>query len=252
MPLLASLRTGLAALCRKFIICIRLPDYAYYINGPETLPPPLSKEEEKVVFAGLEAGNPDCRDVLIVHNLRLVVYIAKKFESKTASVEDMISIGTIGLIKAVNTFVPSKNIKLATYASRCIENEILMYLRKSSNKRQESSIDEPLNTDCDGNELLLSDVLGTDGNQVGADLEQAAEKKYAAGGGGPPFRTGEADHGAALRPFGRGGAYAEGSGGYDRHFPKLHFKAGKAHHQTAERRFGTHFLNRTNVKRRAG
>ena len=159
MPLLASLRTGLAALCRKFIICIRLPDYAYYINGPETLPPPLSKEEEKVVFAGLEAGNPDCRDVLIVHNLRLVVYIAKKFESKTASVEDMISIGTIGLIKAVNTFVPSKNIKLATYASRCIENEILMYLRKSSNKRQESSIDEPLNTDCDGNELLLSDVL---------------------------------------------------------------------------------------------
>ena len=176
MPLLASLRTGLAALCRKFIICIRLPDYAYYINGPETLPPPLSKEEEKVVFAGLEAGNPDCRDVLIVHNLRLVVYIAKKFESKTASVEDMISIGTIGLIKAVNTFVPSKNIKLATYASRCIENEILMYLRKSSNKRQESSIDEPLNTDCDGNELLLSDVLGTDGNQVGADLEQAAEK----------------------------------------------------------------------------
>ena len=156
MPLLASLRTGLAALCRKFIICIRLPDYAYYINGPETLPPPLSKEEEKVVFAGLEAGNPDCRDVLIVHNLRLVVYIAKKFESKTASVEDMISIGTIGLIKAVNTFVPSKNIKLATYASRCI--------------------DEPLNTDCDGNELLLSDVLGTDGNQVGADLEQAAEK----------------------------------------------------------------------------
>ena len=176
MPLLASLRTGLAALCRKFIICIRLPDYAYYINGPETLPPPLSKEEEKVVFAGLEAGNPDCRDVLIVHNLRLVVYIAKKFESKTASVEDMISIGTIGIIKAVNTFVPSKNIKLATYASRCIENEILMYLRKSSNKRQESSIDEPLNTDCDGNELLLSDVLGTDGNQVGADLEQAAEK----------------------------------------------------------------------------
>ena len=125
MPLLASLRTGLAALCRKFIICIRLPDYAYYINGPETLPPPLSKEEEKVVFAGLEAGNPDCRDVLIVHNLRLVVYIAKKFESKTASVEDMISIGTIGLIKAVNTFVPSKNIKLATYASRCIENAIL-------------------------------------------------------------------------------------------------------------------------------
>ena len=177
MPLLASLRTGLAALCRKFIICIRLPDYAYYINGPETLPPPLSKEEEKVVFAGLEAGNPDCRDVLIVHNLRLVVYIAKKFESKTASVEDMISIGTIGLIKAVNTFVPSKNIKLATYASRCIENEILMYLRKSSNKRQESSIDEPLNTDCDGNELLLSDVLGTDPDMVSRGIEESAERQ---------------------------------------------------------------------------
>ena len=160
----------------KLQVCVHAPDYTYYINGPETLPPPLSKEEEKVVFAGLEAGNPDCRDVLIVHNLWLVVYIAKKFESKTASVEDMISIGTIGLIKAVNTFVPSKNIKLATYASRCIENEILMYLRKSSNKRQESSIDEPLNTDCDGNELLLSDVLGSDENQVGLRLEQDAER----------------------------------------------------------------------------
>lgn len=125
MPLLASLRTGLAALCRKFIICIRLPDYAYYINGPETLPPPLSKEEEKVVFAGLEAGNPDCRDVLIVHNLRLVVYIAKKFESKTASVEDMISIGTIGLIKGISTFKPEKGARLATYAARCVENAML-------------------------------------------------------------------------------------------------------------------------------
>ena len=176
MPLLASLRTGLAALCRKFIICIRLPDYAYYINGPETLPPPLSKEEEKVVFAGLEAGNPDCRDVLIVHNLRLVVYIAKKFESKTASVEDMISIGTIGLIKAVNTFTPERSIKLATYASRCIGNEILMYLRKTSNRRQEASLDEPLNVDGDGNELLLSDILGSDENMVGQQLEQDAER----------------------------------------------------------------------------
>ena len=177
MPLLASLRTGLAALCRKFIICIRLPDYAYYINGPETLPPPLSKEEEKVVFAGLEAGNPDCRDVLIVHNLRLVVYIAKKFESKTASVEDMISIGTIGLIKAVNTFVPSKNIKLATYASRCIENEILMYLRRYSKIRSEVSFDEPLNIDWDGNELLLSDILGTDNDIIYKSLEGELERK---------------------------------------------------------------------------
>jgi len=161
---------------RKWMLCLRLPDYIYYINGPETLPPPLTKEEEQTVFAGLAAGDPACRDALIVHNLRLVVYIAKKFESRTASVEDMISIGTIGLIKAVNTFAPAKNIKLATYASRCIENEILMYLRKSSNRRQESSIDEPLNTDCDGNELLLSDVLGTEGSEVGDELEQAAEK----------------------------------------------------------------------------
>ena len=170
MPLLASLRTGLAALCRKFIICIRLPDYAYYINGPETLPPPLSKEEEKVVFAGLEAGNPDCRDVLIVHNLRLVVYIAKKFESKTASVEDMISIGTIGLIKAVNTFVPSKNIKLATYASRCIENEILMSIRASKKTSSEVSINLPIGTDKDGNEISLNDILGTDPDAVIDDI----------------------------------------------------------------------------------
>lgn len=177
MPLLASLRTGLAALCRKFIICIRLPDYAYYINGPETLPPPLSKEEEKVVFAGLEAGNPDCRDVLIVHNLRLVVYIAKKFESKTASVEDMISIGTIGLIKAVGTYRTDKNIKLATYASRCIENEILMYLRKNGAQRTEVSFDEPLNTDWDGKELLLSDVLGTDSDVVMRPIEADVDRQ---------------------------------------------------------------------------
>ena len=180
MPLLASLRTGLAALCRKFIICIRLPDYAYYINGPETLPPPLSKEEEKVVFAGLEAGNPDCRDVLIVHNLRLVVYIAKKFESKTASVEDMISIGTIGLIKAINTFRTDKNIKLATYASRCIENEILMYLRKNNGSRVEVSFDEPLSTDWDGKELLLSDVLGTDSDVVMRPIEADVDRQMLA------------------------------------------------------------------------
>ena len=129
-----------------------------------------------LVFAGLEEGRQSCRDILITHNLRLVVYIAKKFEGSNVSVEDIISIGTIGLIKAVNTFAPSKNIKLATYASRCIENEILMYLRKSSNRRQEASIDEPLNTDWDGNELLLSDVLGSDQNQISAQLEQDAEK----------------------------------------------------------------------------
>ena len=152
------------------------PQELYYINGPDTLPPPLTPEQEQQALAGLAAGSAGARDMLITHNLRLVVYIAKKFETKGTSVEDLISIGTIGLIKAVNTFVPSKKIKLATYASRCIENEILMYLRKSSNRHQESSIDEPLNTDGEGNELLLSDVLGTE-QQVGSELEQDAERE---------------------------------------------------------------------------
>lgn len=129
-----------------------------------------------MVFKGLSEGKQSCRDALVVHNLRLVVYIAKKFETKSASIEDLVSIGTIGLMKAVNTFAPEKNIKLATYASRCIENEILMYLRKNSSKHQESSINDPLNTDCDGNELLLSDVLGSDQNLVGIELEQNDER----------------------------------------------------------------------------
>ena len=120
-------------------------------------------------------GDPQAREILITHNLRLVVYIAKKFESTGINVEDLVSIGTIGLIKAVNTFCPGKNIKLATYASRCIENEILMFLRKSSNRKQEMSIDEPLNTDWDGNELLLSDILGTDNDVIYRDMEQDAE-----------------------------------------------------------------------------
>ncbi len=149
----------------------------YYINGPETLPPPLTAEEEQAVFDGLAQGRKNCRDILITHNLRLVVYIAKKFESCAVPLEDIISIGTIGLIKAVNTFVPEKKIKLATYASRCIENEILMYLRKSSNRRQEASIDEPLNTDADGNELLLSDILGSDENEISSRLEEDAERQ---------------------------------------------------------------------------
>ena len=152
------------------------PQGCHYINGPETLPPPLTKEEEAQVLENIRQGVPGAREPLITHNLRLVVYIAKKFESPGASVEDLISIGTIGLIKAVNTFQVERNIKLATYASRCIGNEILMYLRKSSNRRQEASIDEPLNVDGDGNELLLSDVLGSDENLVGLQLEQAAER----------------------------------------------------------------------------
>ncbi len=148
----------------------------HYINGPETLPPPLSRKEEEVFFLRLEQDDEDAKQQLIVHNLRLVVYIAKKFESTGINVEDLISIGTIGLIKAVNTFSPQKNIKLATYASRCIENEILMYLRKNQNRRKEISIDEPLNIDWDGNELLLSDVLGTDPDIVSNDIEKDAER----------------------------------------------------------------------------
>ena len=148
----------------------------YYINGPETLPPPLLKEEEAEI---LESGEitREGRNKLIEHNLRLVVYIAKRFENTGINVEDLISIGTIGLIKAINTFCPDKNIKLATYASRCIENEILMYIRKISGKRNEISIDEPLNMDWDGNELLLSDVLGNEEDSVSYELEQEEERR---------------------------------------------------------------------------
>ncbi|NLK70071.1 MAG: RNA polymerase sporulation sigma factor SigE [Clostridiales bacterium] len=156
---------------------IKFGKYAvYYINGSETLPPPLSKEEEEETFQLLAKNDDKAREKLIVHNLRLVVYIAKKFESTGIGIEDLVSIGTIGLIKAVNTFCPNKNIKLATYASRCIENEILMFLRKSSQYRNEISIDEPLNIDWDGNELLLSDVLGTDDDIVNKGIESEAEK----------------------------------------------------------------------------
>ena len=131
----------------------------FYISGPENLPPPLSKEEEEKSFLLLEKGETEAKNILIEHNLRLVVYIAKKFESTGIGIEDLISIGTIGLIKAVNTFAPCKGIKLATYASRCIENEILMFIRKTQPQKNEISIDEPLNVYWDGNELLLSDVL---------------------------------------------------------------------------------------------
>lgn len=148
----------------------------YYIHGPETLPPPLDREQEKVIFLRLEQNDSEARQVLITHNLRLVVYIARKFESSGPGVEDLISIGTIGLIKAVNTFSPSRGTKLATYASRCIENEILMYLRKCQSLKNEVSIDEPLNIDWDGNELLLSDVLGTDAESINRPIEQEAEK----------------------------------------------------------------------------
>ena len=149
----------------------------FYINGNETLPPPLTKDEECKIMRRITDGDEKAREPLIVHNLRLVVYIAKKFESPSANAEDLISIGTIGLIKAVNTFSPEKNIKLATYASRCIENEILMFLRKSSQLKNEVSIDEPLNTDWDGNELLLCDILGSDPDTVNNNIENEIEKR---------------------------------------------------------------------------
>ena len=152
-----------------------------YINGPETLPEPLTAEQEAELFLRFNTDNAYVKEQLITHNLRLVVYIARKFETTNAGVEDLISIGTIGLIKAVNTFCPDKNIKLATYASRCIENEILMFLRKISVRKNEISIDEPLNKDWDGNELLLSDVLGSDGDEVGKEIELEDERKMVAG-----------------------------------------------------------------------
>ena len=148
----------------------------FYINGPETLPPPLTHEEEADIISRL-SSEPSLRSVLVERNLRLVVYIAKKFENTGTGIEDLISIGTIGLIKAINTFNAEKNIKLATYASRCIENEILMYIRKTSRLRLEMSIDEPLNTDWDGNELLLSDVLGGDEDTVYRNMESDEDKK---------------------------------------------------------------------------
>jgi len=167
-------------LINRIIIKIRLKKSAgsiFYIGSGAVLPEPLTVEEEKKVFLELMNGEKSAREKLIVHNLRLVVYIAKKFERSGVSTEDLTSIGTMGLIKAVNTFRPEKNIKLATYASRCIENEILMYLRKIGSRKAEVSLDEPLNTDSDGNELLLSDILAGDANSVGHSIEYSDEKK---------------------------------------------------------------------------
>ncbi|MBQ9393672.1 MAG: RNA polymerase sporulation sigma factor SigE [Oscillospiraceae bacterium] len=162
---------------RRWISRWSRPCKVMYIGGSDTLPPPLSREEEADAIGRLEAGDPAVRQTLIERNLRLVVYLARRFENTGVNMEDLISIGTIGLIKAVNTFKADKNIKLATYASRCIENEILMYLRKNSNTRTEVSFDEPLNTDWDGKELLLSDVLGTDNDVVMRPIEADAERQ---------------------------------------------------------------------------
>ena len=147
----------------------------FYINGPDVLPAPLSREEEAACIAHMESE--ECRTRLVEHNLRLVVYIAKRFENTGTGIEDLISIGTVGLMKAINTFCADKSIKLATYASRCIENEILMHLRKSSSQRCEVSIDEPLNVDWDGNELLLSDILGNEEDTVSYELERREERQ---------------------------------------------------------------------------
>ena len=174
-----NLRTLLTAWRQHVTRSLRRPPQGvYYINGPEVLPQPLSKEEEATAILALEGGgaaSERARSLLIERNLRLVAFIARRSENSGVGIEDLISIGTLGLIKGVNTFRSDKNIKLATYASRCIENEILMYLRKISG-RQEVSLDEPLNTDWDGNELLLSDVLGSDEEPVIRELEEAEEK----------------------------------------------------------------------------
>ena len=166
------------SLAKRFLMPIWrwfFEEESYYINGADVLPPPLTAEEEQAVFARMKEHDPKARELLITHNLRLVVYIARKFENSGVGIEDLISIGTIGLIKAVNTFCPERNIKLATYSSRCIENEILMHLRKIAQQKNEMSFDEPLNVDWDGNELLLSDILGSDPDEVNRSIEQEAE-----------------------------------------------------------------------------
>ena len=164
----------ISALCRRLA---GAPGRVDYIGGSDRLPPPLSREEEQNAFELMKTDRKRASELLIVHNLRLVVYISKKFESPNCSGEDLVSIGTIGLIKAVRSFDPDKNIKLATYASRCIENEILMYLRKASTRQQEISIDEPLNVDRDGNELLLSDIISSDEETAAEKLMHECERR---------------------------------------------------------------------------
>ena len=173
-----KLRLSVIRIREKLILMIKghKPDEIFYIGGSDVLPPPLAPDEERILLEELAMNNEDAKTILIERNLRLVVYIAKKFENAGVNVEDLISIGAIGLIKAVNTFNLDKNIKLATYASRCIENEILMYLRRSSRTKSEVSFDEPLNIDWDGNELLLSDILGTDNDIVYNHIEEEVNR----------------------------------------------------------------------------
>lgn len=173
--LLYQIWERLAGMLNRLGLCV--PGKIMYIGGSDTLPQPLSKEREQEMIQRLGESDPEARNILIEHNLRLVAYIARRFENTGINIEDLISIGTIGLIKAVGTYQASKGIKLATYASRCIENEILMFLRKTANQKTELSLDEPLNTDWDGNELLLSDVLGTDGDIVVQPIEADVDRQ---------------------------------------------------------------------------
>ena len=172
----------LIAFLKRVFFKDEVQNEVYYINGSDTLPPPLTKEEEAELFVAYHAGSIEARNKLIEHNLRLVVYVAKRYEVNTTNLEDLISIGCMGLIKAISTFKADKNFKLATYASRCIENEILMHLRKKSNQRLEVSLDEPLNIDYDGNELLLSDILSNSDDSFIGNIEDNEKKKtmYAA------------------------------------------------------------------------
>lgn len=176
-PLLQTFDMFIFSKLKRFFLKIRLHfliNKVYYINGAETLPPPLDSETEEKMIDNI--SEQYARDALIEHNLRLVVYIAKRFENTGAGIEELVSIGTVGLIKAISTFNKDKNIKLATYASRCIENEILMFIRKSAPHKREVSIDEPLSVDWDGNELLLSDVLGSESDSISKRMEEAEER----------------------------------------------------------------------------
>lgn len=174
---ITGLNTGLKQLVVKLLRALGIDESVLYVGSSEALPPPLTVDEENHLLACLERGEQEVKSTLIERNLRLVVYIARKFENTGVGIEDLVSIGTIGLIKAVNTFDPAKRIKLATYASRCIENEILMHLRRNNKTRSEVSFDEPLNIDLDGNELLLSDVMGTDNDIIYKSLEEEVDKK---------------------------------------------------------------------------
>lgn len=175
--LLIKTKLSLKMVVARLLVKLGLSEDVFYVGSSEALPPPLTQDEEGVLLDRLEAGDKNVKTILIERNLRLVVYIARKFENTGIGIEDLVSIGTIGLIKAVNTFDPAKRIKLATYASRCIENEILMHLRRSNKTKSEVSFDEPLNIDWDGNELLLSDVLGTENDIIYKSLEEEVDKK---------------------------------------------------------------------------